>query len=152
VAEAWPDDVDTDRVGIRGWSFGGFLAALAVLRRPDVFHAAVAGAPVTEWRLYDTAYTERYLGDPSADPAPYDACSLIPLAASLARPLLIIHGLTDDNVVVAHALQLSGALTVAGRPHSVLPLSGVTHMTPQEEVAENKLLLELDFLRQALRA
>ena len=152
VAEAWPDDVDTDRVGIRGWSFGGYLAALAVLRRPDVFHAAVAGAPVTEWRLYDTAYTERYLGNPSADPAPYDACSLIPLAASLARPLLIIHGLTDDNVVVAHALRLSGALTVAGRPHAVLPLSGVTHMTPQEEVAENKLLLELDFLRQALRA
>ena len=150
VALAWPDDVDTSRVGIRGWSFGGYLAALAVLRRPDVFHAAVAGAPVTEWRLYDTAYTERYLGDPTQDPAPYDACSLLPLAADLTRPLLIIHGLTDDNVVVAHTLRLSGALTVAGRPHVVLPLSGVTHMTPQEEVAENKLLLELDFLRRAL--
>jgi dipeptidyl-peptidase-4 len=152
VAEAWPDDVDTDRVGIRGWSFGGYLAALAVLRRPDVFHAAVAGAPVTEWRLYDTAYTERYLGDPSQDPAPYDACSLLPLASGLTRPLLLIHGLTDDNVVVAHTLRLSGALTVAGCPHEVLPLSGVTHMTPQEEVAENKLLLELSFLRRALRA
>jgi dipeptidyl-peptidase-4 len=150
VAGAWPDDVDTDRVGIRGWSFGGYLAALAVLRRPDVFHAAVAGAPVTDWRLYDTAYTERYLGDPTTDPAPYDACSLIPLAASLARPLLIIHGLTDDNVVVAHTLRLSGALTVAGRPHAVLPLSGVTHMTPQEVVAENLMLLQVDFLRRAL--
>ena len=150
VAEAWPDDVDTGRVGIRGWSFGGYLAALAVLRRPDVFHAAVAGAPVTEWRLYDTAYTERYLGDPTEDPAPYDACSLIGLAPGLTRPLLLIHGLTDDNVVVAHTLRLSGALTVAGRPHEVLPLSGVTHMTPQEEVAENKLLLELAFLRRAL--
>jgi len=152
VAQAWPDDVDTDRVGIRGWSFGGYLAALAVLRRPDVFHAAVAGAPVTDWRLYDTAYTERYLGDPATDPAPYDACSLPALAASLSRPLLIIHGLTDDNVVVAHALRLSGALTVAGRPHALLPLSGVTHMTPQAEVAENKLLLELDFLRRSLGA
>ena len=152
VAQAWPDDVDTTRVGIRGWSFGGYLAALAVLRRPDVFHAAVAGAPVTEWRLYDTAYTERYLGDPTQDPAPYDACSLLPMAPGLTRPLLIIHGLTDDNVVVAHTLRLSGALTVAGRPHQVLPLSGVTHMTPQEEVAENKLLLELDFLRRALGA
>jgi dipeptidyl-peptidase 4 len=152
VAEAWPDDVDTDRVGIRGWSFGGYLAALAVLRRPDVFHAAVAGAPVTEWRLYDTAYTERYLGDPTVDPGPYDACSLLPLAGALTRPLLLIHGLTDDNVVVAHTLRLSGALTIAGRPHEVLPLSGVTHMTPQEEVAENKLLLELSFLRRALRA
>ena len=152
VAEAWPDDVDTDRVGIRGWSFGGYLAALAVLRRPDVFHAAVAGAPVTEWRLYDTAYTERYLGDPTEDPTAYDACSLLPLAGGLTRPLLLIHGLTDDNVVIAHTLRLSGALTVAGRPHEVLPLSGVTHMTPQEEVAENKLLLELSFLRRALRA
>jgi dipeptidyl-peptidase-4 len=152
VAEAWPDDVDTDRVGIRGWSFGGYLAALAVLRRPDVFHAAVAGAPVTDWRLYDTAYTERYLGDPTQDPAPYDACSLIPLAGRLTRPLLLIHGLTDDNVVVAHTLRLSAALTVAGCPHEVLPLSGVTHMTPQEEVAENKLLLELSFLRRTLTA
>jgi dipeptidyl-peptidase-4 len=152
VAAAFPDDVDTTRVGIRGWSFGGYLAALAVLRRPDVFHAAVAGAPVTEFRLYDTAYTERYLGDPSIDDAPYDACSLIPLAPTLSRPLLIIHGLTDDNVVVAHTLLLSSALTSAGRPHQVLPLSGVTHMTPQEDVAENKLLLEVHFLRQALGA
>ena len=60
--------LDLDRVAIRGWSFGGYLAALAVLRRPDVFHAAVAGAPVTEWRLYDTHYTERYLGDPTEQP------------------------------------------------------------------------------------
>jgi dipeptidyl-peptidase-4 len=150
VAALYPDDVDASCVGIRGWSFGGFLAALAVLRRPDVFHAAVAGAPVTEWRLYDTAYTERYLGNPVEDPAPYDASSLLPLAAGLSRPLLIIHGLTDDNVVIAHTLRLSGALTVAGRPHQVLPLSGVTHMTPQEEVAENRLVLELTFLREAL--
>jgi dipeptidyl-peptidase-4 len=150
VAEHWPNDVDTTRVGIRGWSFGGYLSALAVLRRPDIFHAAVAGAPVTEWRLYDTAYTERYLGNPTEDPGPYDYCSLSHLAGKLTRPLMFIHGLTDDNVVVAHTLALSGALTVAGKPHSVLPLSGVTHMTPQEEVAENKLLLELDFLRGAL--
>ena len=60
--------------------------------------AAIAGAPVTEWRLYDTAYTERYLGDPGADPAAYDHCSLLPLAAGLQRPLLLIHGLADDNV------------------------------------------------------
>lgn len=150
VAEAWPGDVDTSRVGIRGWSFGGYLSALAVLRRPDVFHTAVAGAPVTEWRLYDTAYTERYLGNPAEDEAPYDACSLLPLASSLSRPLLVIHGLSDDNVVVAHTLRLSALLTAAGRPHEVLPLSGVTHMTPQEDVAENKLRLEVDFLRRTL--
>jgi dipeptidyl-peptidase-4 len=142
--------LDLDRVAIRGWSFGGYLAALAVLRRPDVFHAAIAGAPVTEWRLYDTHYTERYLGDPHVDPAPYDACSLLPIACTLTRPLLIIHGLADDNVVAAHSLQLSSALLAGGCAHELLPLSGVTHMTPQEIVAENLLLLQLDFLKRSL--
>ena len=150
VAAAYPDDVDTSRVGIRGWSFGGFLAALGVLRRPDVFHAAVAGAPVTDWRLYDTGYTERYLGLPQDDPDAYDTSSLIPLAPLLTRPLLIIHGLADDNVVVANTLQFSSALLAAGRPHAVLPLSGVTHMTPQEAVAENLLRAEVDFFASAL--
>lgn len=140
-------DLDLTRVGVRGWSFGGYLAALAVLRRPDVFHAAVAGAPVTEWRLYDTHYTERYLGNPATDAVPYDATSLIREASSLTRPLMLIHGLADDNVVAAHTLQFSSALLAAGRSHEVLPLSGVTHMTPQPEVAENLLLHQLDFLR-----
>lgn len=142
--------LDLDRVAIRGWSFGGYLAALAVLQRPDVFHAAIAGAPVTEWRLYDTHYTERYLGDPTVDATPYARCSLLPLAHQLSRPLLLVHGLADDNVVAAHTLQLSAALLAAGRPHEVLPLSGVSHMTPQEVVAENLLLHQLDFLRRAL--
>jgi dipeptidyl-peptidase 4 len=149
AAELYPD-LDLSRVAIRGWSFGGYLAALAVLRRPDVFHAAVAGAPVTEWRLYDTHYTERYLGDPNLDPACYDRSSLLVDAAKLTRPLLLIHGLADDNVVSAHTLQMSSALLAAGRPHEVLPLSGVSHMTPQEVVAENTLLLQLDFIRRAL--
>jgi dipeptidyl-peptidase-4 len=150
VAEQFPDDVDTSRVGITGWSYGGYLAALAVLRRPDVFHVAVAGAPVTEWRLYDTAYTERYLGDPNDQPDVYDRNSLLPLAEKLDRPLLLIHGLADDNVFAAHTLQLSSALLAAGRAHSVLPLSGVTHMTSQEVVAENLALLQLEFLRLRL--
>ena len=143
-------DLDTGKVAIRGWSFGGYLAALAVLRRPDKFHAAVAGAPVTDWRLYDTHYTERYLGHPADQAAAYDACSLLGDAPQLERPLLIIHGLADDNVVAAHSLRLSALLLAAGRPHSVLPLSGVTHMTPQEEVAENLLTFQVDFLRKAL--
>ena len=144
------DVLDLSRVAIRGWSFGGYLAALAVLKRPDVFHAAIAGAPVTEWRLYDTHYTERYLGDPNRQPEVYDANSLLTLAPELTRPLLLIHGLADDNVVAAHTLQFSSALLAAGRPHEVLPLVGVTHMTPQEVVAENLLLHQLDFLRRSL--
>jgi dipeptidyl-peptidase-4 len=143
-------DLDLTRVAIRGWSFGGYLAALAVLRRPDVFHAAVAGAPVTDMRMYDTFYNERYLGHPDDAPAVYDRNSLIADAPALERPLLLIHGLADDNVVAAHSLRLSSALLAAGRPHDVLPLSGVTHMTPQEEVAENLLLLQLEWLRRAL--
>ncbi len=150
AAAARCPDLDTGRVAIRGWSFGGYLAALAVLRRPDVFHAAIAGAPVTDWRLYDTHYTERYLGHPEDNQAAYESTSLIPDATRLRRPLLLIHGLADDNVVVAHTLRLSSALLAAGKPHSVLPLSGVTHLASQEEVAENLLLLQVDFLRTAL--
>jgi dipeptidyl-peptidase-4 len=149
VADDHPE-LDLARVAIRGWSFGGYLAALAVLRRPDVFAAAVAGAPVTDWRLYDTHYTERYLGHPAADPDAYRRSSLLADAAKLERPLLLIHGLADDNVVAAHSLRLSGLLLAAGRPHSVLPLSGVTHLAAQEAVAENLLHLQLAFLRDAL--
>ena len=145
-------DLDLERVGIRGWSFGGFLAALAVLRRPDVFHVAVAGAPVTDWRLYDTHYTERYLGvEPeAADREAYERSSLLGDAAALRRPLLLIHGLVDDNVLAAHTLTLSQRLTESGRLHAVLPLTGITHMTPQEAVAENLLTVQVEFLRQAL--
>ena len=147
--------LDLTRVGIRGWSFGGYLAALAVLRRPDVFHAAVVGAPVTDLRLYDTHYQERYLGHPAEQPEVYRRNSLIDDAglvdaAEPHRPMMIIHGFADDNVVVAHSLRLSSALLAAGRPHEVLPLSGVTHMTPQESVAENLLRLQLDFLQRSL--
>jgi dipeptidyl-peptidase 4 len=142
--------LDLDKVGIRGWSFGGYLSALAVLRRPDVFHAAVAGAPDAEQVLYDTAYTERYLGLPQEEPEVYRTNSLIGDAPNLARPLLLIHGLADDNVFVGNTLRLSRALTEAGRLHSVVPLSGVTHMTTQGSVAENLLLLQVRFLKQAL--
>jgi dipeptidyl-peptidase-4 len=147
-------DLDTSRVAMRGWSHGGYLSALAVLRRPDVFHAGIAGAPVTDWRLYDTHYTERYLGDPASNPAAYEVSSVTgdPERAvkTQVRPLLIIHGLADDNVFVAHSLRLSSALLAAGYPHQVLPLSGITHMTSQETVAENMLLLQVAFLKEAL--
>jgi len=149
AAAEWPD-LDLSRVAIRGWSYGGFLSALAVLRRPDVFHVAIAGAPVTDDRLYDTHYTERYLGRPDLEPDNYAAVSLIPDAFRLTRPLMLIHGLSDDNVVVAHTLRLSAALLAAGREHTVLPLTGATHMANDEAVAENLLLLELAFIRRAL--
>lgn len=150
AAAAQYRDFDLSRVAIRGWSYGGYLAALAVLRRPDVFHVAVGGAPVTDWSLYDTHYTERYLGRPDREPANYEQMSLLRQAGQLERPLMLIHGLGDDNVVVAHTLRFSSALLAAGRAHTVLPLTGATHMANDPVIAENILLLELEFIRNAL--
>lgn len=160
VAGAFPDPADPvpgedrraplpdlDRVSMIGWSYGGFLSALAVLDAPDVFKAACAGAPPTDWTLYDTHYTERYLG---LDPAVYEHDSIVADAPKLRRPLMIIHGFADDNVTIAHSLRLSQALMAAGRPHTFLPLVGITHMTNDERVAENLLLLQRDFLQENL--
>ena len=150
AAELHPGALDRERVAIRGWSFGGYLAALAVLRRPDVFHAAIAGAPVTDWSLYDTYYTERYLGLPQEQPEAYLRSSILRDASKLSRPLMLVHGIADDNVVVAHTLRLSAALFEAGRHHELLLLSNVTHMAGARSVEENLLHLELDFLRRSL--
>ncbi|MQA10069.1 MAG: prolyl oligopeptidase family serine peptidase [Pseudonocardiaceae bacterium] len=151
VAGEYPD-LDTDRVAIRGWSFGGYLSALAVQRRPDVFHAAVAGAPVTDWRLYDTHYTERYLGQPDTEPEAYQHNSLLADAEKLRRPLMLIHGLADDNVFPAHALRLSAALFNAGRPHQFVALVGATHMPPNGEAgAESLMLQQVDWLKRELK-
>ncbi|MFF4368066.1 prolyl oligopeptidase family serine peptidase [Streptomyces sp. NPDC001594] len=142
-------DLDLGRVGIRGWSYGGYLSAMAVLRRPDVFHAAAAGAAPTDFRHYDTAYTERYLGLPQDHPEVYERDSLIPDAPRLTRPLLLITGLADDNVHPSHTLRLSQALIDAGRPHQLLALPGVTHMTPGG-TREKLMALELEFFRREL--
>ncbi len=143
-------ELDLNRVGIRGWSYSGSLAALAVLRHPDVFHTAVAGAAVTDQRLYDTHWRERFLGHPDEHPDRYDQASLLLEAPKLTRPLLLIHGLADDNVFPANTLRLSAALLAAGCPHEVLPLTGVTHMSTDESVMENLLLHQLAFLRRTL--
>ena len=142
--------LDLSRVGIRGWSFGGLLSAMAVLRRPDVFHAAVVGAPVTDQHLYDTFYTERYLGHPDEDPAAYLRSSPIRDAAALERPMLLIHGLADDNVFVANTLRLSAALFEAGRHHELLLIPNATHMTRSTAVTENLLRVQLEFLKRTL--
>ena len=138
---------DLDKVCMIGWSYGGFLSALAVLDAPNVFKAACAGAPPTDWTLYDTHYTERYLG---LDPDVYRRNGIVQDAPGLVRPLMLIHGFADDNVTIAHSLRLSQALMASGRPHTFLPLTGITHMTNDETVAENLLTLQRDFLRDAL--
>ncbi|MFI1412032.1 prolyl oligopeptidase family serine peptidase [Streptomyces sp. NPDC020707] len=149
AAELFPE-LDTGRVAIRGWSFGGYLAAGAVLHRPDVFRAAVAGAAPTDLRLYDTHWKERYLGHPDVQPDHYERCSLVAHAHRLTRPLMLVHGMADDNVVPAHMLRFSAALLAAGRPHTVLPLAGATHLVTQEGVMDNLLRMDLDFIKKSL--
>ena len=142
-------DLDQGRVGIRGWSYGGALAAIAVIRRPDVFHVAVSGAAPHDQRLYNTHWRERFLGLPQENPEGYDRSSTISGAASLTRPLLLVHGMTDDNVVVAHTLRMSAALLAAGRPHQILPLSHTTH-TPTD--ISQPMRHEMAFLTESLGA
>jgi dipeptidyl-peptidase 4 len=119
--------MDLKRVGCVGWSFGGYFSAMAVMRKPDLFRCAVVGAPVVTWENYDTHYTERYLGLPSENVEGYRASNVLTYASELRRPLLLIHGLTDDNVYAQHSMQLSDALFKAGKSFTFLPLLG-THM------------------------
>ena len=122
-------EMDLRHVGVSGWSFGGYFTAMATIRRPDVFAAGAAGAPVVDFADYDTAYTERYLGTPQGDPAGYKASNVLSYAASLSRPLLILHGLTDDNVYFENTMKLTQALLVAGKPYRLVLLPG-THLLP----------------------
>ncbi len=142
-------DLDLDRVGIMGWSFGGYLAAMAVVKHPEVFRAASAGAPVTDWALYDTFYTERYMQTPEANPAGYEAASVVAHAPALTRPLQVIHGTTDDNVHFAHAMALVEALFRAGKPVELLPVAA-THMTPDPEIALALARARVRFFREHL--
>jgi dipeptidyl-peptidase-4 len=142
-------ELDLSRVGVTGWSFGGYFAAMAVLLRPDIFKAAVAGAPVTDWALYDTAYTERYMKTPQANPDGYKATSALTHAAKLDRPLLVIHGITDDNVHFAHTLAFIEALYVAGKRAEVITLSA-THMVPDPKLNLAKEQVQVEFFRQHL--
>jgi dipeptidyl-peptidase-4 len=143
-------EMDMSRVAISGWSFGGYFAAMAIMRRPDVFGAAVAGAPVCDFADYDTHYTERYLGLPDENTEGYRACNVLTYAKDLSRPLLIIHGTADDNVYFLHSLKLTDALFRAGKDFEFLPLSGFTHMVPEPEVTVRLQTRIVEFLKKQL--
>jgi dipeptidyl-peptidase-4 len=147
-------DLDLDRVAIAGWSFGGYVALLAVLRRPDVFHAAIAGAPVVDWRWFDGYYAERYLGtDPDGvDATGYRDSAVLPLTAGPRRPLLIMHGVQDRNVPFGHSLALSAELTSVGWLHYFAPLRDVGHAPAEPAAAECVLRMQAEFLRRELGA
>ena len=141
--------VDGDRIGIYGWSYGGYMAALAVLKAPDLFRAAVAGAPVTDWDGYDTHYTERYMGTPRDNPQGYRAASVLPLAGSLRNPLLIIHGMSDENVHFRHTARLLNALNAAHRPYDLLVFPDERHLP---RALSDRVYMEERLLRHFDRA
>lgn len=144
-------EMDMARVGIKGWSFGGYETAIATIRRGDVFAAGAAGAPVVDWSDYDTHYTERYLNLPSANADGYKRSSILTYAGELKRPLLIIHGTADDNVYFANSLKLTDALMRAGKAYEFMPLAGYTHMVPD---AATRVLVEeriAGFFRKTLQ-
>lgn len=142
-------ELDLSRVGIVGWSFGGYMAAMGVLLRPDIFKCAVSGAPVTDWALYDTAYTERYMKTPQQNPEGYKHGNAMTHAAKLDRPLLLIHGITDDNVHFAHTLALIEALYLEGKYAEVITLSA-THMLPDPKLNLAREKVQIEFFRKHL--
>jgi dipeptidyl-peptidase-4 len=119
--------VDPDRIGIWGWSYGGYMTIYALTHAPESFAAGVAVAPVTDWRLYDSIYTERYMGTPDENPEGYAMGSVLGSVANLVDPLLVIHGTGDDNVHVQHTLQLADRAWRAGVRFDLMLFPNLTH-------------------------
>jgi dipeptidyl-peptidase-4 len=119
--------VDPDRIGVWGWSYGGYLTLMLMFKAPQVFAAGAAGAPVTDWSLYDTHYTERYLDQPQINPAGYAASSVLSYAQDLKGKLLVIHGMADDNVLFLHSTKLFCKLQDLGKPFDVMVYPGAKH-------------------------
>ncbi len=143
-------ELDLGRVGVTGWSWGGYFSAIATMRRPDVFRAGVAGAPVITWENYDTHYTERYLGLPQANPEAYRVSNVTTYVDELKRPLMLIHGVTDDNVYYQHTMQLADALFAAGKPYDLLPMTG-THMISNPVIRLRQQTRIMDFFNLNVR-
>lgn len=119
--------VDPRRIGVWGWSYGGYMTLMLMFKAPDVFRAGVAGAPVTDWSLYDTHYTERYLGSPHDRAEEYAASSVLPYAKDLQGRLLVIHGMADDNVLFLHSTKLFRRLQDLNKPFDVMVYPGAKH-------------------------
>ena len=112
--------VDKDRMGIYGWSYGGFMTLYSLFNAPKLFKAGVAGAPVTDWRHYDTIYTERYMDTPQQNPAGYKYSSPLNQAENLQAKLMIVHNIEDDNVLFQNSMQMLDALQRANKPFETM--------------------------------
>jgi dipeptidyl-peptidase 4 len=119
--------VDPSKIAVQGWSYGGYMTLKLLEKAPGVFAAGAAVAPVTKWELYDTAYTERYLGNPAVDPKPYQTSNALDDAVKIKDPLLLVHGMSDDNVVFQNSTELYARLQQAKRPFEMMAYPGATH-------------------------
>ncbi len=143
-------DVDPARIAVQGWSYGGYMVLRLLAAHPGRFAAGVAGAPVTAWDLYDTHYTERYLGNPTSDRAPYDRSDVVPEADRIADPLLLIHGMADDNVIFDNTAALAARLQKTGRLFEMMVYPGQTHRIAGPETGVHLWRSIEDFLDRRL--
>ncbi len=138
--------VDPDKIAIDGWSYGGYMTLKQLQADPGLYAAGIAGAPVTRWELYDTHYTERYMGTPQADGEAYTAASAIPDAVKIVDPLLVIHGMADDNVVFENATEVIAAMQEANVPFQMMLYPGYTHRVSGEQISPHRYNTVFRFL------
>ena len=144
--------IDPARVGVWGWSYGGFMTLALTLRAPDAFAGAASFAPVTDWRLYDSGYTERYMGNPKGNPKGYGASDLTQEAQALRTPLLLVHGLADDNVIFANSAAMMAALQSAGKPFETMVYPGQKHAIASKPSRLHWTRTLLDFFDTTLQS
>ena len=142
--------VDPERIGVFGHSYGGYMALMCLAQVPERFRAGVAVAPVTDWRLYDTHYTERYLGHPEDNAEGYAASSALTHLEGIHGKLLLMHGMSDDNVVFTHSMRLMAALQEANVAFELMTYPGAKHSLQQKAVAIHRFNLILDFFERHL--
>ena len=145
------DFVDPDKVGVYGWSYGGYMVLKLLEKAPGAFAAGVAGAPVTKWELYDTFYTERYLGDPRTEPKAYETSNALADAGKIADPLLVLHGMSDDNVVFVNSTALFAKLQQENKPFEMMVYPGATHAISGEGPRTHVWTTIMNFLDRTVK-
>ena len=144
--------VDAEKIAIQGWSYGGYMTLMTILQAPaGTFAAAVAGAAVADWNLYDTFYTERYMGTPQANAGGYKAASVFPYLENLSTPLLLLHGMADDNVTFDNATRLMAKLQEMGKPFELMTYPGQRHGIRGEALQRHLMLTRMSFLNRILK-
>ncbi len=143
--------VDALRIGVYGWSYGGYMTVMMLAKASDRIACGVAGAPVTDWRLYDTHYTERYLGTPQNNPDGYDSSSVFPWLSGLTAPMLLIHGMADDNVLFTNSTELMSALQKQGTLFDLMTYPGAKHGLSTRALKKHRIHLTFEFFEEHLK-